>query len=301
MHFVEKYKYFLAGVIGIVSLASFVLFHHGFNLGLDFTGGCLLEFTAKDDNVAEKIIDKIGEISSSQRYISNPKTGVYNIKVYTKDIREAQNFVYQTREIIVNSPGVKILRSDVLGQQFSKDILHKSMLSLGISLFSIYLYILYKFGNRLAMGASLALILNCIVTLSVCAFFKMEINLMIISAILTIIGYCINDIVIVFDRIKQVAIQNRHSKMPQSEIVNLAIKLVLKRSIITSSVTSLAICPLLFVSSQEISNFTITVLFGIFIGTIASIILSAIISGIGDIKIKLPREKQNNDDPMRFV
>lgn len=293
MNFVKSAYIFLSIILVTVLLSIGIIYHKRFNLGLDFTGGFLIEISG---DINDKLLNNIKNISQ----VNIIKSGnSYIIKQHANDIKNAQDVVTNITQIIKQNPNVKILRSDIVGSQFSDDILIKSIISIILSILAIYLYMWLKFGVKLASGAVLALVQNCLFALGICAFLQIEINLMIISALLTIIGYCINDTVVVFDRIKQVIINNRN--ISQENAINAAMRLVIKRSIITSSVTSLAICPLLFVSSSDITSFTIVILSGIFVGTFTSIFLSAIMGKFCNINMKIPKQKSNIEDPMRYV
>lgn len=303
MNFVKKSYVFVLISSFLVLFSLIFISVKGINIGIDFSGGGVVYFKGylTNDNIWEikkSISQKVNSVSIER----NGSDGNFILKfTETKEVNLA-NGMEIIKGFINKYDGIEIEKTDLIGSQFGRDIIYNSCLAIFFALVTIFLYVLFKFGARLATGATIALIHDCIFALGICAILGIELNLMIVSAVLTIIGYSINDTVVVYDRIRQYYKDAINAKKPinQEIFVNSAIKAVLKRSLITSMVTIIAIISLVFVDESNIKEFAIVIISGILAGTFSSISVAAIIANICDIGLKI-KSKNQNTDPMKYV
>jgi len=293
--FIKKTHLYILFIVITLILSIFIALFNKIELGMDFTGGGVIWTSFQiSDNESKKLIlenTKITKISHENQvsliYLTNS-----SFKEFEENTALIKHYLHEN----------KILKTDFIGAKFGKDALKSSFFALILSLLAILLYVWFKFGKSLSIIATIALMYNCLMAFSVVLIFKIELNLMSISAFLTLIGYCINDTVVVFDRIKQIATEFRFNKnITQDFIINTGLNKVLVRSIKTSGITAIALLPMIIFTIPEIKNFAIIILSGIFFGTISSIIITPILYKFYKFQIKLPKIIPINEDPMRFV
>lgn len=167
-----------------------------------------------------------------------------------------------------------IIKYDFIGKEINKENIKNTILSISIAVISIFIYLTFRFKYKMAISAIITLFHDIIILLGIISFFSIELNLIILSSLLTIFGYSINDTVIIFDRIRE--IENINKKIYDiKEIVNLSINKTLSRTIITSLSTLIVTIILSTLSDAYLSNFYFILSLGIIIGTYSSIYISA--------------------------
>jgi len=269
---IHKAALIISAIITIASI-SLVIFR-GLNLGIDFSGGILVEI--KFQNKVElsqlrSLFDKkeLGEIS-----LQNFDDQNFMIKVsQNKNIDQAKT-VKQIKEIIDNNfNNVEYRKVDFVGPQIGKELISKGLMALLLSFVAIMIYIWIRFDWQFGIGAIASLIHDATMTFGFFSLTGLEFNATSIAAILTIIGYSINDSVVIYDRIRENL--QKFKKTGLSELINLSLNSTLSRTILTSSATLLSLIALMIFGGEVLKSFSMTVFFGIFIGTYSSIYISA--------------------------
>ena len=193
-------------------------------------------------------------------------------------------------------PDAKVQRVNAIGSQVSSKLATNGALAMVLSLFCTIIYIAIRFEYRFAVGAAVALIHDPILILGVFSFFHMEFDLTALAAVLTVIGYSLNDTIVIFDRIRENFRKMR--KGSPEEIVNVSINQTLSRTVITSGLTLLVVLALLFLGGQMIHGFAVALTIGIIVGTYSSIYVAGAIAvalGLNRADL-LPKPKTEVDD-----
>jgi preprotein translocase SecF subunit len=268
-----------AGLItsAILSLASVVLFFHpGLNLGIDFSGGVVMEIRTPAPADFGQIHDALSSSHVSdqgvQRFGDDQEV---LIRLGAQPTEEAtQRAVNQVRGALEKGvPGVKIVRVDAVGASVSAELFRNGLLALGISLLMILVYIWFRFEWQFAVGAVTTLILDVTKAIGFLALTRIEFDLVMVAAILTILGYSTNDKVVVYDRVRENL--RKYKTMPLRDLIDLSINETLNRTLGTSMTVFLASLPLALFGGESISGFAWVMLFGIVVGTSSSIFIAA--------------------------
>jgi len=273
----------------VLSLASIGLFiYPGLNLGIDFKGGIVIEVRTPGpadfnqiraaltgQHLDEAGVQRFGEANDVLiRLDSQPNEAA---------TQAAADQVRQSLEKAI--PGTKILRVDAVGSSVSAELFRDGMLALGISLLMILVYIWFRFEWEFAVGAVVTLILDVTKAIGFLALTRIEFNLVMVAAILTIIGYSTNDKVVVYDRVRENL--RKYRSMPLRDLIDLSINETLARTLGTSMTVFLASLPLALFGGESLSGFAWVMLFGIVVGTSSSIFIAApILLLLGEGRIK---------------
>ncbi len=290
VNFTKHANLYLSFILSTLIIALFIIFSQRIHLGIDFTGGGVLTLSKEASQSEAEIIKKNKNIASVK-----DESVIINIQ----DFEDFKVKSAQIADTIKLETGISVVKQDFIGAKFGKSALLNSIFGICLSLFAIFIYMSIKFNISLAFSATIALIYNCIISLALASLAKISIGVMIICAFLTLIGYCINDTVVVFDRIRQAILENQ--KLSQKEVINQALNKVLSRSIKTSVVTFIAVLPLFLFAINEISDFSAIILCGIAFGTFSSIAITPIYTKFFTIKINPPKPKKILEDPMKYV
>lgn len=260
-------------LVGIVSLVA----KGGPEYGIDFAGGTLLQVQIAAPTDAAKVrellkdlplrgvsIQQFGE--GANEYLIKMQESSAELKGVSADIKGALEKGYGAGK-------VEIRRTEMVGPQVGKDLRQKGLLALLFAIVGMLIYITWRFEFRFGVGAVIALAHDVFITIAIFSVFNLEIDLTIVAALLTIIGYSVNDTVIVCDRIREN--MGRHSKESLSWIINRSINETLSRTIMTSGLTLLSVTALYFFGGSVIQNFALAMLLGITVGTYSSIYIAA--------------------------
>jgi preprotein translocase subunit SecF len=263
-------------VSAVLSTASVILFFYpGLNLGIDFRGGIVME--VRTQGPAD-----FAHIRSALATAHAPDAGVQRfggpdqvlIRMETRrDEAETQQTINTVRQAIETIPGAHVVRADAVGASVSAELFRNGMLALGISLLMILVYIWFRFEWQFAIGAVVTLILDVTKAIGFLAITRIEFDLVMVAAILTIIGYSTNDKVVVYDRVRENL--RKYKTMPLRELIDLSINETLSRTLATSSTVFLASLPLALFGGASLSGFAWVMLFGIVVGTSSSIFIAA--------------------------
>ncbi|MFZ8864632.1 MAG: protein translocase subunit SecF [Rickettsiales bacterium] len=277
INFIAYNKIFIFISALLIIAAILAIFIKGFNKGIDFAGGILIEVRSESvlnlEELRRGVINlNLGDVSlqdlgSNQDIMIRVGIDKQSEKEQIKKIAVIKDYL---RANIAEK--IELRRVEFVGPTIGKELIKSSIYALFISLIAIMLYIWLRFSYRFGFGALLALIHDVILVLGVFIFFKLEFNLTSIAAILTIIGYSINDSVVIYDRIRENS--RKYRSLTQAEIINKSINETLNRTILTALTTIIAILALVILGGPVLKSFSISVLFGVIIGTYSSIFIA---------------------------
>ncbi len=273
--------FIVSAVMLIVSIGA-ILFQQ-LNLGLDFTGGTLVEVrygvAPSLDAIRQLLEDSGFQDVSVQTFGASTEVLIRLQQAFDGDVgNEVVNLLR------ANGDSVNLVRAEFVGAQVGDQLRDQSGLGLLVALGVVMLYVAFRFQYKFAIGALLALLHDVIIVVGVFALFQLDFDLTVLAAILAVIGYSLNDTIVVYDRIRETIRTSRIDDMPQ--IFNEAINATLSRTLATSGTTVLVLLALLLLGGDMIENFAIALLVGIVAGTFSSIY----ISGALLIPLKLSRE-----------
>lgn len=249
-----------------------LVFSKGLNFGIDFAGGILIEARIEENLDVAKVRTLItAEIKDVQ--IQNIDQKDLLIRVAKSD-EEQSVVVKKIQEILGKNFGnVEYRKVDYVGPQVGSELIWKGFVALLMSFIFIMVYIWIRFDWQFGFGGIFALLHDAIVTLGFYAITGLEFNLTSIAAILTIIGYSINDSVVIYDRIRENL--RRYKKMDLSDLINSSANSTLSRTILTSGVTLISLLALIVYGGEVLFSFSVATFFGILVGTYSSIYISA--------------------------
>lgn len=279
-------------ILVLASLISF--FWHGLNYGLDFTGGIQVEVDFPQAISANQLRDQLQEHGFSEAVVQAYTTKDLSVRLaQPKDVTQEQ----LKARLLSAMPGATISSLELIGSQVSEQLKYNGFLAILVALLGTGIYIALRFDLRFAVGAAVGLIHDPIVILGVFSFFHLEFNMIVLTAVLTVIGYSLNDTIVVYDRVRENFRKVR--KGTPSEIMDLSINETLSRTIITSGLTLLAVISLLIFGGQTMHGFSIALIIGIVVGTYSSIYVAgstAVAIGL-DRSSLLPTQKQADNLP----
>ncbi|CUR53685.1 Protein translocase subunit SecF [Serratia symbiotica] len=271
-----KWNYIAFSISLFLIILSIIIFLiYGFNLGLDFTGGSIIELhlhkkinpdfiqnILKKNKFTDLIIQNFGNIYDF--IIRIPSTNnIFNSEINSQII-----------DIIKNSidKNAIIKRIDHIGPNVGIELIQNGSIALLIALFFIFIYIMFRFEWRIALGIIFSLIHDLIITLGILSLFYIEIDLTIIASLMSVIGYSLNDSIVVSDRIRENLYKINNTPY---NILNISLTQILNRTLITSSITLLIVLILYIFGGTMLHGFSLVMLIGIFVGTISSIYISS--------------------------
>jgi preprotein translocase subunit SecF len=273
----RKVWYTLSALLMIVSLGSF--FMRGVNLAIDFTGGVSAEANfpqaANVDQVRRQLTAAGFRDPSVQNFGSSRDIAIR----LPPDPKQTAATIRAQLETALRGidPGAQVVQLDVVGPQVGNELKWSAIEALGFTLLGIFLYIAFRFHTwRLSLGAILAVLHDPILVLGFFAITQMSFDLAVVAAILAVIGYSLNDTVVVFDRIRERFEGNRRS--PPDVVLDQSINQTLSRTIMTKVVTSIVVVALLFLGGPVLKGFSAALLIGIIAGTYSSIYISSAIA-----------------------
>ena len=280
--------------LGAILLSITLFFILGLNYGIDFRGGTMFMVSSSEKIKVSDVRNvlsgsNLGDVSISQA--TNPLetlsagtlTSTDNIFIIKVEKTEGQNIETKVKALLLNKvPDIKFLQIESVGSKVSSELVRNGMLAVLFAVISVLVYIWLRFEWQFALGAVFALIHDVILTIGVFSILRYEFNLSIIAALLTIIGYSLNDTVVVFDRVRE-NLRNFKS-LPLLKVLNMSINNTLSRTIMTSVTTLLALFALYFLGGDVIRGFTFAMIWGVLVGTYSSIFVAAKILLILDVK-----------------
>jgi len=273
--FNKFYKLFNLVSISLIIISVLLLFFKGLNYGVDFKGGTLIELRANDSQInifklRQSLLNmKLGDVSVKQFGNQND----YLIKFEKKNDNNP-NFIQEIKDDLTKSigPGFNFRRVENVGPKVSSELLKSGIIAIVLSLVAMLFYIWIRFEWQFSLGAILALLHDVIITLGVFSLFSFEINLSIVAAVLTIVGYSMNDTVVIFDRVRENL--KKFSDIEIFDLTNISINETLSRTIITSITTLLALLSIYFLGGEILKGFSLAMILGVVFGTYSSIYIA---------------------------
>ena len=297
----------LAGMISLALIALGIasLLVRGLNFGIDFSGGTLVEVSYKDSVTVEKVREQLKSArfddarvqyfgTSRDILVRLPARSVDNNAAISSDIMETLRLPFL--ETLAESPqggvqqcvsglglgecSVQMRRVEFVGPQVGGELTEKGGLAMIYALIGILIYVAWRFEWRFALGAVAALVHDVLITISFFSLFGLEFSLPVLAALLAVIGYSLNDTIVVFDRIRENFRKMRKGRAV--EVMNSSINQTLRRTILTSMTTLLVVATLLLIGGEVIKGFSTALFIGILVGTYSSIfIASPVVLGLG--------------------
>ncbi|MCW2309217.1 protein translocase subunit SecF [Rhodobium gokarnense] len=258
-------------------IASLVLFAIlGLNLGIDFKGGSLIEIRTIDGPAdIGAIRSSLGELNLGDVQVQEfgaPDDVLIRIEDQEGGEAAQQRAVTLIRGTL-GEEGVEYRRVEVVGPRVSGELAEAGTIAVVVALFAVLLYIWFRFEWQFALGAVAATIHDVVLTIGMFSVLRLDFTLASIAAILTIVGYSLNDTVVVYDRVRENL--RRYKKMPLPQLLDLSINNTLSRTVLTSLTTLLALFALFIFGGEVIRSFVFAMIWGIFVGTYSSIFIAA--------------------------
>ena len=272
-------KFFnIANILSVLAvfISILFLFFKGLNYGVDFKGGTLLEIRIENKNI------QIQDIRAS---LNMPELGDVNVKQFgaegdflikfEKNANENEKFITDLKNSISKkiSTAVNFRRVETVGPKVSGELLKQGITAIVLALGAMLFYIWIRFEWQFSLGAIVALIHDVIITLGIFSILSFEMNLSIVAAVLTIVGYSMNDTVVIFDRIRENLL--KYSKIKTNVIADISINETLSRTIITSLTTLLALFSIFILGGEILKGFSFAMILGVIIGTYSSIYVAS--------------------------
>ena len=285
-----KYKKITLFISLIFCLVSFLsIFVNGLNFGIDFKGGSLIEVRSEESINISSVRSRLSLLNLGEVQIQNfgsEKNILVRVEASSSDNNSSILSII-TNEL--RSFG-EIQRTELVGPKISSELIQKGILAIISAVGLMLFYIWIRFEWQFSLGAVLALIHDVIITIGIFSFFQIEFNLSIIAALLTIIGYSMNDTVVVYDRIRENL--RKYKKQDLYNLINSSINQTLSRTVLTSFTTLLALFSLYIFGGQVIKGFTLAMIIGVFIGTYSSTFIASQLLHILGVK----RDWSKNND-----
>ena len=261
--------------ISLVIFSFILLLFKGLNYGVDFKGGTLIELRATDKQIT---------ISQLRQSFLNMNLGDVNVKEFgekndflikfEKKDNNKSNFIGEIKESLTQSigSGFNFRKVENVGPKVSAELLRSGVIAIALSLAAMLFYIWIRFEWQFSLGAIFALFHDVILTLGIFSLFSFEINLSIVAAVLTIVGYSMNDTVVIFDRVRENL--NKFSDINIFDLTNISINETLSRTIITSVTTLLALVSIYIFGGEILKGFSLAMILGVIFGTYSSIYIA---------------------------
>ena len=275
INFVSSFKKANLASIFIFFLSLFLIFFKGLNYGIDFKGGTLIELRADKTIEITSIRDILSVMDLGDINVKKfGKEGDYLIKVEQKNTNNNNLIPEIKKNLSANlNAEVDFRRVENVGPKVSSELLESSIIAISLALGAMLFYIWIRFEWQFSVGSIIALFHDVVITLGVFSFLSLEINLSIIAAVLTIVGYSMNDTVVIYDRIRENLF--KYTKISISDIANLSINETLSRTIITSITTLLALFSIFILGGEILKGFSFAMILGVIIGTYSSIFVAS--------------------------
>ena len=274
INFNKFYKLFNLISLGLVVASVLLLFFKGLNFGVDFKGGTLIELRSNDKNI---------NVTSLRQSFNKMNLGDFNVKKFGNE----NDFLIKIEKKDTSANAIEIIKKELtsaiggnfnfrrvenVGPKVSAELLKSGVIAIALSLAAMLFYIWIRFEWQFSLGAILALFHDVIITLGLFSLFSLEINLSIVAAVLTIVGYSMNDTVVIYDRVRENL--RKFSDIKIYELTNISINETLSRTIITSATTLLALFSIYLFGGEILKGFSLAMIMGVIFGTYSSIYIA---------------------------
>ena len=274
INFNKFYKLFNLISLSLVVASVLLLFFKGLNFGVDFKGGTLIELRSNDKNI---------NVTSLRKSFNKMNLGDFNVKKFGNE----NDFLIKIEKKDTSANAIEVIKKDLtsslggsfnfrrvenVGPKVSSELLKSGIIAIALSLAAMLFYIWIRFEWQFSLGAILALFHDVIITLGLFSLFSLEINLSIVAAVLTIVGYSMNDTVVIYDRVRENL--RKFSDIKIYELTNISINETLSRTIITSATTLLALVSIYLFGGEILKGFSLAMIMGVVFGTYSSIYIA---------------------------
>ena len=275
INFVSQFKKAKIASVIIFILSIFFISFKGLNYGIDFKGGTLIELRTESPINTSLIRDTLNSMDLGDVNVKKfGKEGDYLIKVEQRENNNS-NLIPEIKQTLSDNLNTEVdfRRVENVGPKVSSELLESSVIAISLALAAMLFYIWVRFEWQFSLGSIIALFHDVLITLGIFSVLSLEINLSIIAAVLTIVGYSMNDTVVIYDRIRENLF--KYTKISISDVANLSINETLARTIITSVTTLLALISIYILGGEILRGFSFAMILGVIIGTYSSIFVAS--------------------------
>lgn len=268
----SRFGFFISGLLSLASVLLFIFV--GLNVGVDFKGGTVMTIRTAEAANIEKLREDVNSLGFGQAEIQefgSPRDVLIRLPAVEGGEEAQQTTIAKVKEAL--GPGVEFRSVEVVGPKVSNELAQQSIVAVVVAIIGILLYVWFRFEWQFAAGAVLSLLHDVLITIGIFCLLRIEFNLQIIAAILTIVGYSLNDTVVVFDRIREY--MRKYKSMNLADLIDFSINSVFPRTILTSVTTMLALVALYAFGGEVLRGFTFTMILGVLIGTYSSIFIAS--------------------------
>lgn len=295
--FTNFYKRFNIFSLILALLSVFTILFQGLNLGVDFKGGTLIELRTENFQIGISEIRQsflkmnLGEVSVQKFGNEND----YLVKIQQTNSQDT-NFVKKINQQISKDVGsnINFRRVENVGPKVSHELIRSAAIAIALSMLAMLVYIWFRFEWQFSLASIIALIHDILITLGIFSILSLEVNLSIVAALLTIVGYSLNDTVVIFDRIRENL--RKYSKIPIAEISDISTNETLSRTVITSLTTLLALLSIYFFGGEILKGFSFAMIIGVIIGTYSSIFVATPILNYSKVSQKSVLKGEDKDN-----
>ena len=281
-------------------LAVFFLVHKGLHLSVEFTGGTVMEVSyqqAADLEKAREAIAKLGYGEVQVQNFGSSRDVIIRVPVH-KDVKPAEQSAKVMEALKADDPGVELRRTEFVGPQVGNELLTGGLKALGFVILGIVIYLSVRFEWKYAVAGIIANLHDMVIILGFFAFFQWEFSLAVLAAVLAVLGYSVNESVVIFDRIRETF--RRQRKMNAHQIIDHAITSTISRTIITHASTQAMVLSMLLFGGETLHNFALALTIGICFGIYSSVFVAAAIAmwlGVKREDLVKSRKEHDPDDP----
>tara|TARA_B100001057_G_scaffold473604_1_gene538273 strand:+ start:2208 stop:3095 length:888 start_codon:yes stop_codon:yes gene_type:complete len=273
IRFNKFYTHFNIISVILVTISLLLLIFKGLNFGIDFKGGTLIELRSSESKInVSSLRDNLNQMNLGD--VSVKKFGNNQDYLVKFENNNKNNIIEEIKSNIDKSFGnnFDFRRVEKVGPKVSAELLKSGIIAISVSLVIMLIYIWIRFEWQFSLGAIIALFHDVVITLGLFSLLSLEINLSIIAAVLTIVGYSMNDTVVIFDRVRENL--KKYSDIKIFELTNISINETLSRTLITSVTTLLALFSIFFFGGEILKGFSLAMIFGVIFGTYSSIYIA---------------------------
>ena len=276
LNFANYFKKFNYASLILVLLSLFFVVFKGLNYGIDFKGGTLIEIRVENkDTKVSDIRDSLNKLNLGDVNVKNfGEKSDFLIKI-EKKLNNNESLISEIKTSLNQdlNEEVNYRRVESVGPKVSSELLKSGIISIGLALLMMLFYIWFRFEWQFSLGSIIALFHDVIITLGIFSILSIEINLSIVAAVLTIVGYSMNDTVVIYDRIRENL--SKFNKFEIDQVSNLSVNETLSRTLITSVTTLLALFSIFILGGEILKGFSFAMILGVIIGTYSSIFVAS--------------------------
>lgn len=288
----------ISAILILISVASLVV--NKLNVGIDFTGGTIIEVGFKEAVTLDPIRNNLNQAGFNDAIVQHFGSAKdVMVRLVPKVDQNKAELSTQVVDILNEIQGSKVdvRRVDFVGPQVGEELTEDGGLAVVYALIAILIYVSLRFEYRFSFGAVAALIHDVVITLGIFSVFQFDFDLSVLAAVLAVIGYSLNDTIVVFDRVRENFRSIR--KKTSEEVINISINQTISRTIMTSLTTLLVLVALFFLGGEAIHSFALALIIGVLVGTYSSIFVASTTTlalGISKEDMIIPEKNDDNED-----